>query len=466
MDAEALRASVAGCQPHGTQARESGRGATLLVLLLLTLAAPFTLVVTVLCWIRRSPALRPSRPTVVVTGGKMTKALHLARAFHALGHRVVLVESRKYACTAHRWSRAVARFHSVPDPARRPEAFLAAVEAVVREEDAMWVVPVASPVSAAVEARLPGRLPSSCRVVSPSPEDTAWLDDKERLCARASELGLPAPEVFRVTSVEEVLALELERRGGRYIMKSIVYDPVHRLERPVLPFPGMRRWLDGLPISADRPWVVQTYLEGEEVCTHGVAESGRLKAACTCPSSDFQVRYDARAFPKVEAWVQRFVKGTGVSGQISFDFILDADGTPRPIECNPRTHSAVTVFDDPVALARAYLTKHEGLEGALGEAAPVVREGQDILRPRPDTRPTYFLAHELWDLARGRGRLKVGLARIRRGRDAVFTPEDPLPFFFLHHLHIPWLLMRCLRAGRRWVRIDFNIGKLVERGGD
>jgi hypothetical protein len=35
-----------------------------------------------------------------------------------------------------------------------------------------------------------------------------------------------------------------------------------------------------------------------------------------------------------------------------------------------------------------------------------------------------------------------------------------------YHLQIPFLLMQNLRQRTGWVRIDFNIGKLVEPGGD
>jgi hypothetical protein len=53
-----------------------------------------------------------------------------------------------------------------------------------------------------------------------------------------------------------------------------------------------------------------------------------------------------------------------------------------------------------------------------------------------------------------------------RGKDAIFDRHDPLPFFMVHHVHIPSLLIDNLRRLHGWVRIDFNIGKLVEPGGD
>jgi hypothetical protein len=118
------------------------------------------------------------------------------------------------------------------------------------------------------------------------------------------------------------------------------------------------------------------------------------------------------------------------------------------IECNPRTHSAITMFHDHPALARAYLT-----------------DGYPEITPRPSARPTYWIYHELWRLLRGPHRWRR-LQVILRGTDAVFAFWDPLPYLALHHLQIPALLVDNLRRRRGWTRIDFNIGKLVESGGD
>ena len=58
------------------------------------------------------------------------------------------------------------------------------------------------------------------------------------------------------------------------------------------------------------------------------------------------------------------------------------------------------------------------------------------------------------------------LRTIARGKDAIFDWADPLPFLMVHHAQIPSLLLDNLRHGRGWLRIDFNIGKLVEAAGD
>jgi hypothetical protein len=125
------------------------------------------------------------------------------------------------------------------------------------------------------------------------------------------------------------------------------------------------------------------------------------------------------------------------------------DGRLLAIECNPRTHSAITMFDDHPDLARAYLD-----------------DGVATLTPRPTSRPTYWLYHELWRALSRPARAGERLRVVLRGRDAVFDWSDPLPFLLLHHLQIPALLLANLVRGRDWVRVDFNIGKLVEPAGD
>ncbi len=53
-----------------------------------------------------------------------------------------------------------------------------------------------------------------------------------------------------------------------------------------------------------------------------------------------------------------------------------------------------------------------------------------------------------------------------RSRDAIWSARDPWPFLLEHHRQVPVLLARSLVRGRDWIRIDFNIGKLVEAAGD
>lgn len=55
---------------------------------------------------------------------------------------------------------------------------------------------------------------------------------------------------------------------------------------------------------------------------------------------------------------------------------------------------------------------------------------------------------------------------ILNGVDAVFSPEDPLPFLGLHYLQIPMLLLGNLVRGNPWKKVDLCIGKIAELYGD
>ncbi len=398
-----------------------------------------------------APASRATaRRTVLISGGKMTKALHLARGFARAGHRVVLAETAHYRCTGHRFSRAVDRFVTIPDHA--DPGYAAALVDIVRREGVDVYVPVCSPASAVADAQARAALSDWCEVLHPDPETLTRLDDKERFARAAEEIGLPVPDAHRITDRSQVRGFDFAAGRPPYILKSIAYDPIRRLDLTPLPRATDREtttFLEGLPIAEDNPWVLQSFVSGQEYCTHSTVRDGRVTLHCCCESSAFQLNYAMVDAPDIEEWVTRFAQALGVTGQISLDFIRGADGRAYAIECNPRTHSAITMFYDHPDLAAAYL---EDLPARI--------------TPTPESRPTYWLYHELWRALRDPRHAAAPLRRIRDGKEAIFSWEDPLPFLLVHHLQIPALLIENLRRRGSWLKIDFNIGKLVEPGGD
>jgi hypothetical protein len=424
------------------------------VLLLLLLALPFNLALTLGALIRSffiegsGPASREGK-TILVSGGKMTKALQLARSFHAAGHRVILVESARYRLTGHRFSRAVDRFRVVPKP--DAPGYSDALLAIVRSEHVDVYVPVCSPVASYYDALAKIMLAPHCEVLHEDAEMIGALDDKYEFSVMAASLGLPVPDAHRISSPGQVEDFDFKAAADPYILKSIPYDPVHRLDLTTLPRPSAQdtvAFARSKPISPDTPWIMQGLVRGREYCTHSTVRDGKVQVYCCCESSAFQVNYEMVDKPEIEAWVRGFVGPLKLTGQVSFDFIQTADGQVYAIECNPRTHSAITMFYDHPGLAAAY----------LDPGAPAVK-------PTAGSRPTYWIYHELWRLITGPDR-GARLAVIRRGKDAIFDWNDPLPFLMVHHLQIPWLLAGNLIRGKDWIRIDFNIGKLVEPAGD
>lgn len=444
-------ATMSGVRVHRILDVDAGRTVATLAALFVTLPIDLALVVVALL-VGRQPSRdwlpAEARRTILLNGGKMTKALQLARSFHLAGHRVILAESAKYRWTGHRFSRAVDAFYCVPEPTA--PGYAPALLNIVRYENVDVFVPVSSPAGSVPDAVARELLDGACDVVHSDARTVQLLDDKAEFASTAASLSLQVPDSHRITSVRQVVDFPFPP-GRSYILKRIAYDPVGRMNLTRLSGATPERnaaYARSLSISEDDPWILQEFIEGREYCTHGTARSGRLQVYGCCESSPAQVNYGHVDKPEIRRWVETFVKNLNLSGQVSFDFIEARDGQVYAIECNPRTHSAITMFYDHPGLAAAY----------LNDAHP-------LITPNRDSRPTYWIYHELWRLLRQPGR-RNRLATILRGKDAIFTGWDPMPYLMVHHLQIPALLWANLRARKGWSRIDFNIGKLVENGGD
>jgi predicted ATP-grasp superfamily ATP-dependent carboligase len=466
---------------------------------------------------------------ILLTGGKMTKALQLARSFHGSGHEVFLVESHKYWLSGHRFSKAVKGFYTIPAPEKDPEGYCQGLLDLVKQENIDVFIPVSSPVASYYDSLAKSFLSPYCEVIHFDAHLTEMLDNKFAFCEKALSLGLSTPKVFCFIDRQQILDFDFqadrlrrkaEVRGqraeglinvssdncfqssefngeeeqntytekcstkekdydsnfpsfrkddksllpsafcplpssSRYLLKSIPYDSVRRLDLTKLPFDGMEEYINTLPISKDKPWVMQEFIAGQEYCTHSTVRNGVVRLHCCSKSSPFQVNYENVDNPQIYEWVKHFVKELNLTGQISFDFIQTENGTVYPIECNPRTHSAITMFYNHPGVADAYLNNAEN-------------DNEVAIQPLPESKPTYWLYHELWRLTnvRSLSQLKAWFDRIFRGTDALFILDDPLPFLTVHHWQIPLLLLDNLRRLKGWIRIDFNIGKLVELGGD
>ncbi|MGJ5672608.1 MAG: ATP-grasp domain-containing protein [Nostochopsis sp.] len=427
-----------------------------LALLLLVLPINAVIVLVSLLLGHQSQAIATEPKNILISGGKMTKALQLARCFHAAGHRVVLVETHKYSLTGHRFSKAISRFYTLPTPQSDPEAYTQALLDIVEQENIDVYVPVCSPVASYYDSLAKPILSKSCEIFHCDADVTQMLDDKYAFAEKARSLGLSVPKSFKITDPEQILNFDFSQEKRKYILKSIPYDSVRRLDLTKLPCETPQATVDfvnSLPISPQKPWIMQEFIPGKEFCTHSTVRNGELRMHCCCESSAFQVNYENVDHPQILEWVRHFVKALGITGQVSFDFIQAEDGTIYAIECNPRTHSAITMFYNHPDVADAYLSEIPQLEP---------------IQPLFNSKPTYWTYHEIWRLTgiRSFSQLQTWWKNFLGGKDAIYSFSDPLPFLTVHHWQIPLLLLQNLQQLKGWIRIDFNIGKLVEFGGD
>jgi predicted ATP-grasp superfamily ATP-dependent carboligase len=425
-------------------------------LLLLAIAFPFnlTLVACSLLWNAIRPSSSPSTTNpqnILIAGGRMTKALLLARSFYAAGHRVILIDTEKFWHSGNQYSKSVAAFYTVPDPGRDLQSYIEALRTIAKKEQINLFIPVA--IFAVLYYDMEKHpLADLCEVCHFDAETIRMMDDKFEFIEQARSLGLSVPKSFRITSPQQVLNFDFSNEKHQYILKSIPYDSFYRLDLTRLPCAtpeATAAFVNRLPISETKPWIMQEFIPGQEYCTHSTVRDGQSTLYCCCASSSFQVNYEQVDKPEIKAWIDRFLSVIPGTGQASFDFIEAEDGTAYPIECNPRTHSAITLFYNHPGVGEAYLNPE-------APAQPI--------QPLPNSKPTYWLYHELWRLneVRSLQQLQQWANNIRRGQEAVFEVNDPLPFLAVHHWQIPLLLLDSLRTLKNWVRIDFNIGELIQ----
>ncbi|MBD2059778.1 ATP-grasp enzyme [Oculatella sp. FACHB-28] len=428
-------------------------------LALLAIALPLNLTVVSLAllwnWIRqpfRQPATPIQHPkNILIAGARMTKTLQLARSFHAAGHRVILIDTEKFWLNGNRFSNTVAKFYTVPDPNQDLEGYTKTLQAIAKAETIDLFIPVAIFAVIYPEGMEQHPLSGYCEVFHFERDIVRMLDDKFAFAEKARSLSLTVPKSFKITAPEQVLNFDFSQEKHQYILKSIPYDAIRRLDLTKLPCDtpeATAAFVNSLPISEKKPWIMQEFIPGQEYCTHSTVRDGKSTLYCCCKSSAFQVNYENVDKPEISEWINRFLESIGGTGQASFDIIQAADGTVYPIECNPRTHSAITMFYNHPGVADAYLSQ----------------PAAEPLQPLPDSKPTHWLYHELWRLNQIRSfkQLQTWFKNVWRGKEAIFEVSDPLPFLMVHHWQIPLLLLGNLRRLKSWTRIDFNIGELIE----
>lgn len=344
-------------------------------------------------------------PTVLLTIGRMPKGLDLARGFRAAGARVLVADP--FAWHVSRLSRDVDRSFQVRAPRDDRDGFLTDLAEICQRERVDVVVPVSE--EAIHVVGVADRLPAHTRLYAAPAAVVRALHDKAAFNDRSAALGLPVPRTAMLgTDAARALANDVDvvlkpqwSCGG---MGIVFVDRGH-----------------ALPPAGHEPTLVQQRIRGPHrssftVAVHGVPVATSVykgnvfsgTVACAFERDD--------ASPQVAAWADTFVRQTGHHGFLSLDFILDDEGTPYAIECNPRVTSGVHVFD---TRAIAEVVLHERTDG--------------VIPFRTRTRFQHFYA----TLMEAEGRLFTGrpsreqFHALATSRDVVWSWRDPLPFLLM-----------------------------------
>ncbi|KAI1621983.1 catechol O-methyltransferase [Exophiala viscosa] len=425
---------------------------------------------------------------ILVTGVGMTKGLVLARQFHEAGHYVIGADFEPNgSLVCGRVSRSIKQFH----PLRKPDLKSGSapyvhslLEIISREKIELWVS--CSGVASAVEDGMAKEIiegRTDCKAIQFDIETTQTLHEKHTFISHTQEIGLTIPETQEISSrAEAEKFLQDAPLGRKYIMKTIGVDDAVRADMTLLPKATpmeTSKHIAKLRISKEMPWIIQQFIKGKEYCTHSLVVKGQVKAFVACPSAELLMHYEALpADSALSKAMLEFTKkyanvgGPGFTGHLSFDFMVSDEDVEQsknitlyPIECNPRAHTAVALFNGTTAMVDGYLS-------VLGEKSkgfsPVIPSRNDkyywvghdlVTKVIIPTLSVLTLQMSVGELI---GNYRTFVNHLLTWKDGTFDIWDPLPWWWLYHVYWPMQFLSCFRKGKKWSRFNVSTTKMFE----
>lgn len=373
--------------------------------------------------------------TVLLTLGRLPKALDLARAFAGAGWRVVVAEPARRHLTGA--SRAVSRSVQVIAPARAPDRYLEDLLQIVAEERVDLIVPVSEETMHV--AALHGRLPVGTRLLTPAAAVVRRVYDKWEFVRTARAHGLAVPDTALVgdaigTAMGTAMGLKAPQPAD---WRAIVEDGPYVVKpRFSCGGRGVQFFDAGVALAMPAASVVQAFVPGRLHSTCSLVHQGRCVGTvvyrAVLLSGTVAVAFEQVEQPAIDAWVERFAAAEQWNGFLSFDFILTEGGQAVAIECNPRVTSGIHFFD------------------AFDLAAALVNpDSVRHLRKRPEPRLQQFWASltEVQQAFRQHGwtaPFRQALRGLLATPDVSWRRDDPWPL-----IGMPYTAWDIITAARR-----------------
>jgi hypothetical protein len=342
---------------------------------------------------------------VLILGARAPVALDHARRFHRQGAQVFVADS--LSCRLSSSSRSVRAAFALPPPRQAPREFAATLARIIQTHRIDLLLPTCEEVFYVSAAR--PELPRQCQVFAADFEQLRALHSKLRFQKLAVDCGARLPPSACVTS----LAAARDWAAGRPLVLKPEYS---RFGVHVRMYPqGMPSEAPTLPSLGD--WVAQEYCAGRELCSYSIVHQGELRAHVAYEPRYRLARSSSYYFdpvdePRIREFVTRFVHKIGFTGQISFDWIIDAANRLNVLECNPRAISGLHLFAETDALPSAI--RGDGI-GCVTPSQPAPRMIAAVM-----TGPGLVRALRAGTMPQWR-------RDYARARDVLWTPEDRLP---------------------------------------
>ncbi|MEZ4336932.1 MAG: ATP-grasp domain-containing protein [Sandaracinaceae bacterium] len=280
---------------------------------------------------------------VLVTSSRMPYAIEEIRKLGRAGHRAYASDTFRAAPGSH--SRYAADHFVTARPAERPEAFVDDVVTLLREHTIHRLMPSFEEVLHLARER--ERIEALTEPFFPSYDVLRRLHDKVAFIGLARELGLRTPHTLVARTRAELA--DATRELPRFFARQAFSRGGVQLFTNQGPLAGNVALEDCEPTEAN-PFVVQEFVEGEDVCTFSICHRGRVAGHSTyvhplTVEHSGGIVFDSIVDDEGLEAVRRVVEATGYHGRVSFDFLRTREGLVV-VECNPRPTAGLTILPD------------------------------------------------------------------------------------------------------------------------
>jgi len=290
------------------------------------------------------------------------------------------------------------------------------------------------------------------------------LDDKDVFLQKSQELGLKVPDFKTFFGQDLAVELGKMRSEGKfndrhYFLKPLELQREERMDMTQIPSKKdqFETYVNQHLLKKDLsvPYLLNEYIQGEEYAANVVCKNGNIYMHQVCHSSPIQTNYVSVDHEGIQEWVTTFIKATGLSGFVCFDFLVDKNNNVYCIECNPRLHSAIVSFESQSKMAEL----HQSLLCALDDENSNY-SSEKLLKLVNETE-VYWFFQEIEKVFTSESSINRFLDLVQNGKDAVWRADDPMPFFILNFVQIPWYLLVSIFKGTIWSTVNFCLGQVL-----
>lgn len=281
---------------------------------------------------------------VLVTSARLPHALGLIRSLGEAGHDVYASDTFRTAPGLH--SQHVREAILTASPAFATRTFVGQIADAVKEHAIDLVLPAFEEVF--YLSRHLADLPHAERYFCSPLETLALLHNKQSFAELAQQLALPIAQTITVTSDDELRdAIE---KFEHYFGRAAFSRGGVSLLTNTGPLAGAMQPEECHP-TPEQPWLIQEFVQGEDLCSYSVAHHGKIAAHCTYRhpltiEHAGGIVFESVDEPETLACSRRIVEQLGYHGNISFDWLRSADGKLFVVECNPRPTAGIFTMQE------------------------------------------------------------------------------------------------------------------------